>query len=107
MPLDTVHLQEDFFPLNLHADADFLSDLFQLPGYFAKGLGYVLHVKLSVVTWVFRMSFVVSVFLKSLLLFYKVVLNLAGLVERKNIHKFVPCHEESKCKRSEYGTRNG
>ena len=53
------------------------------------------------------MSFVVSVFLKSLLLFYKVVLNLAGLVERKNIHKFVPCHEESKCKRSEYGTRNG
>lgn len=59
------------------------------------------------ITWVFRMSFVVSVFLKSLLLFYKVVLNLAGLVERKNIHKFVPCHEESKCKRSEYGTRNG
>ena len=31
-------------------------------------------------------------------MFYKVVLNLAGLVERKNIHKFVPCHEESKCK---------
>lgn len=71
------------------------------------GLFLLPDLKLSVVTWVFRMSFVVSVFLKSLLLFYKVVLNLAGLVERKNIHKFVPCHEESKCKRSEYGTRNG
>lgn len=36
-----------------------------------------------VVTWAYRMSFVVTVFLKSLLLFYMVVLNFSDLVERE------------------------
>lgn len=75
--------------------------------HFGIFLFFLPSLKPPVVTWFLGLSFVVSVFLKSLLLFYKVVLNFSGLVERKNTHNFVPCHEESKCKGSKNEARNG
>lgn len=75
--------------------------------HFGIFLFFLPSLKPPVVMWACRMPFVVSVFLKSLHLSYKVVLNFSDLVGRENIHKFVPCHEKSKCKGSKNEARNG
>lgn len=51
--------------------------------HFGIFLFFLPSLKPPVVMWACRMPFVVSVFLKSLLLFYMVVLNFSDLVERE------------------------